>query len=436
MFDRRTRWGALVAAIATLAALAPSAGALPSPSRVLAPEAFPGSGWCGTDATAEDRPPVVGGSQIHVVYGYPADGQDRFGEWLPKILPTLAAVDDWWRGQDPTRRPRFDLAQFPGCSSRWGALDIADVKLAMPSGEESGDKAVYSGINVGPSAPVLLFFDGPKSDAACGRSGPWFAVVFLNPANSGCVTGGWGTINGWPAATTAHELIHVLTNDVTSLRSAHACADHLHVCDDPYDILNPNGDTFGSARSLAQTRMDVAHDDYFDTLHNSPAVAHADAQDLLSVRIKPERGGTVTTHVPEITCPPSCESPWDPGAPVDVTAFAQPGFAFAGWSGACATRDAACRVTADGVTRVEARFVRARHVLIRVRGSGGVFTPTGTCQRRCTHDVVPGSRLELFGNSGLLAHLDHWEGACSGERRRCVVRVTKNVTVTAVFRRD
>ena len=45
----------------------------------------------------------------------------------------LRAIDAWWRGQDATRTPRFDLFAF-SCGAQ---LDISDVKLPNTTAELS-----------------------------------------------------------------------------------------------------------------------------------------------------------------------------------------------------------------------------------------------------------------------------------------------------------
>src|SRR5256886_9390798 len=81
-----------------------------APSYAHAGTTAPPVQWCGTDQAATDRPDVVTGRQIHVVYAYPSDGPDRFGIFGSGISTDLAAIDHWWRGQDYSRTPRFDLA--------------------------------------------------------------------------------------------------------------------------------------------------------------------------------------------------------------------------------------------------------------------------------------------------------------------------------------
>ena len=81
------------------------------------------SAWCGTDEVATDRPDLVAERQMHVIYAYPSDSPDRFTAVARDIIRDLAGVDSWWRSQDPTRTPRFDLATFPNCDNEFGALD-------------------------------------------------------------------------------------------------------------------------------------------------------------------------------------------------------------------------------------------------------------------------------------------------------------------------
>ena len=79
--------------------------------------------WCGGTPSATDAPDVVGGDQIHLIYATPSDGTDRFTQVASAIGADVAAIDAWWRKQDPTRAPRWDLVGVGGC------LDISDVKL-------------------------------------------------------------------------------------------------------------------------------------------------------------------------------------------------------------------------------------------------------------------------------------------------------------------
>src|SRR5438477_579916 len=81
-------------------------------------------------ATAVDRlPDAVSAQQIHVVYAVPSDGASAVLEDAPLIVSDLAGVDGWWRREDPTRTPRFDLFAFPGCAGGLEGLDLSNVRL-------------------------------------------------------------------------------------------------------------------------------------------------------------------------------------------------------------------------------------------------------------------------------------------------------------------
>src|SRR5438477_103485 len=80
--------------------------------------------WCGSGETSVNRPDsadvaLSSANVVHVSYVVPSDGVDRFATYAPAIVSDLAAADAWWRAQDATRTPRFDLADFP-CSTRLG----------------------------------------------------------------------------------------------------------------------------------------------------------------------------------------------------------------------------------------------------------------------------------------------------------------------------
>src|SRR5437764_5705055 len=79
----RLRLAVLAAAVA--AAFAPAAHAAVRPIT-----------WCGDAASASDRPDVVGGDQIHVVYAVPGDSADRFAQVASAIATDVGAIGEWW----------------------------------------------------------------------------------------------------------------------------------------------------------------------------------------------------------------------------------------------------------------------------------------------------------------------------------------------------
>ena len=126
----RLHRAAILTGVALLALFA--AGLVRAPAAAAAP--LP---WCGSGEPATDLPDAVSAFEWHVVYAIPNDGSDRFGYWAPRIAGDVAAMSDWWVGQDSTRKPRFDLLQAGGCSSDYARVDISVAHLPHPNGAES-----------------------------------------------------------------------------------------------------------------------------------------------------------------------------------------------------------------------------------------------------------------------------------------------------------
>ena len=208
----------VLAAIAFMASpIGPTAHAAPLPAS-----------WCGPGESADDLPDVVAGAQIHAVYAYASDVPNRSDLWLPRIARDLAGVDSWWQTQDPTRTPRFDMANFAGCQSQFGQLDISTIGLKNPtSGYNTSDVVALSGHvrtelfgTLGsPSTygkAYLVYLDLPVAlDGVCGSAFPRnvhpgsgtvrAAFLYVQPSAVGCdASGGYGSGTGWPLRSGSH----------------------------------------------------------------------------------------------------------------------------------------------------------------------------------------------------------------------------------------
>ena len=73
-----------------------------------------------------------------------------------------------------------------------------------------------------------------------------------------------------------------------------------------------------------------------------------------TLTISPPSGGTVSAG--GTVCPSSCSVTVDSGTPVNLTATADAGFAFAGWGGACGGTTPSCTVVMNGNRAVSATF--------------------------------------------------------------------------------
>lgn len=243
--------------------------------------------WCGTDVSASDRlPDAVSAFQVHVIYAFPSDGADRFGERASGIASDLADIDSWWRKQDAGRRPRFDLHDFPGCDSEYGRLDISRVQLprgtAYYSPETNRIESIVADLVAAgfadPDKKYLVYYDGPvEQPRFCGVANAGvseggrdaYSLVYLG---SNC--GGDLGAGGAAAITAAHEFIHGLNELPAPFPSPgppNVCpGDQGHVCDNPTDILNP--ELIGP--TLDFEALDVGRDDYYGHSGSWP-----DAQD-------------------------------------------------------------------------------------------------------------------------------------------------------------
>lgn len=348
---------------------APPAGAAPPPTR-----------WCGDGPSAlRDRPDVVSGNQVHAVYAIPADGRDRFFELAPAIARDLAAVDDWWQGQDVGRAPRFDLFSQPDCDTVFGRLDISFARLAVGAAASSTfEQSVRAAISddlrsrgfSSLTKKYLVFYDGPigldvdfcgVSTRGPNTTGNSFVFVLVREPVLGGGTCGTVGENDWSALTAAHELLHNL--GAVQEGAPHACPGGGHICGDPSDIMSRGGSEAGYD-DLSAALLDPGRDDYYghsgawwdvaDSAWLGPSVATL-VQVALSVRVD-GAGGTVTSDPAGVSCPGTCSASWLQGTGVTLTATAVAGFRFAGWGGACSGTAPTCSVSLDAAREVTAIF--------------------------------------------------------------------------------
>jgi hypothetical protein len=418
------------------------------------------AGWCGPDETALDRPDTVIGSQVHVVYAV-ADGEpSRFAEFAPLIARDLAGVDEWWRAQDPTRTPRFDLAAFPGCDTEFGGLDISSIRLEPGADTTSSNGALVSAVERALAAngavdtkKYLVYLDAAPPFDVCGvsrasstRGGALIPSIVLLQGYAGCFVERVGTGDDWPAAIAAHELLHSLSDPFVRAQPPNACADASHVCDGLVDILA--ADPFSPSK-LSQRVLDLNHDDYY-----AHGEARWDVQDSawlwqldqpageLTVHVDGDAGGTLRIGT-DAACTTTCTYR-AAFSTVPVVAEAPVESVFVGWTGNCANDDsdevARCDVGVIGPVAARADFAPA-YTLRVTAGVGGRVTVTGEdepCLAYCLVDAAAGRRTMLVARADPRYEFVRWRGACRGTGRRCVVRAPAAASreAVAVFRTE
>jgi List-Bact-rpt repeat protein len=396
-------------------------------------------------------PDAVGGNQFHVLYVVPSDGPDRFAQVAGLIAADVGHVIGWWRREDPTRAPRFDLAAGD-------CLDMTTVRLDQPAAALTGLTSRYgqvvSGIQQARALTDthkkgLVYYDSPVplEGNVCGQAsvapmtGGAFAsaVLYLAPnlfGFPGCGSLGTGH---YEALIAAHELIHSMGALVPG--APHPCpGDSGHPCDSPLDVLAPSG----SGCCLSGVVLDFGRDDYYAhgqswwDVRNSGWLSHLDAPaQPLTVRLAGEAAGSVVrSDVPGILCPPACSVSFDGGEGVLLEVEAAEGHQLTRWEGDCASAPA-CTVTMTGPHTVTALVGAITYRLrVQVRGKGRVTTsPAGVvnCPRKCAGAFAYGRSVRLTARPASGSRFVGWGGDCSG-RGSCVV-ADSDSTVAAVFRR-
>lgn len=141
------------------------------------------------------------------------------------------------------------------------------------------------------------------------------------------------------------------------------------------------------------------------------------------------------------SCTASCTNSYADGQTVTLTATAQSGSAFAGWSGGvCNGTAPTCSVTMTAARSVTATFDLPQATALSYTkggtGNGSVsFLPAGSvanCSASCTTQFPPGTRVNVVAVAAPDSVFKGWQGACEGVRR-CRLTMTEARAVTAVF---
>ena len=390
--------------------------------------------WCGAAASADRVPNGIAGNPIHWVYAIPSDGADNLSGLASVMQSDAEQIDGWWRGQDPTRTPRNDVATFP-CGAQ---LDITTLRTPQSSAQLSLLQGRFSGIvdalgDAGLDSPftkVVVYYDGPTDEAnVCGQGGSdssgFGAAVVYHRSCAGVST----------AAVAVHEVVHTL--GAVSRQAPHDCGDENsgHTCDDERDLMFPSI----GGEPLASKLLDPGRDDYYghaggwtDT-QDSAWLVRLDSQTPLALTVSGP--GSVSADVPGLHCAASCTTTWNAGQRVALRATPNAGARLVRWSGACSGA-AGCSLTVAPGTAVSAVFGPASFRLsVAVNGRGAIRSSRAgiTCRPRCSAAFPSFSPVRLTATPAKGWKLRSWSGACGGAKKTCTVPMRAATSARATF---
>ncbi|MER2562694.1 MAG: hypothetical protein ABTQ32_18350 [Myxococcaceae bacterium] len=147
--------------------------------------------------------------------------------------------------------------------------------------------------------------------------------------------------------------------------------------------------------------------------------------------------GRVVSSPTGIDCGSSCSTTFDTKTAVTLTATAETGSTFTGWSGACSGASTTCTLTALDAQNVTATFVKAPGTLNVTKAGGGtgsvISMPSGIdCGATCSAMYETGTVVTLTPMPASGSAFAGWSGACSG-MSTCAITVQEVVSVTATF---
>lgn len=152
-----------------------------------------------------------------------------------------------------------------------------------------------------------------------------------------------------------------------------------------------------------------------------------------------EGAGTVSSAPPGIDCGSDCSEIYPYDTAVTLTAQAEAGTNFAGWSGSCTGPDPECDLAMTDNRLVTATFEPVGHtyaLTVSKDGNGdGTVTsvPAGIdCGGDCSEEFPSGTGVTLSASAGGESTFAGWSGACSGTGT-CVVTMSQERSVTATF---
>ncbi len=189
-----------------------------------------------------------------------------------------------------------------------------------------------------------------------------------------------------------------------------------------------------------------------DTVAMTGASVNATGIGSARVQVTKTGTGTIVSTPAGISCGSGCSTQTGTftQTPISVDATADPGWAFTGWTGACASANpsSSCSLPLTlGLTSVGATFTQlfTLNVATVPSGSGGTVTSTspgilcGNGNTDCTEPYLVNTPVELNAEPDTGWEVYAWSGtgtSCGAGARTCTATMNQTRTVTVEFRRQ
>lgn len=175
--------------------------------------------------------------------------------------------------------------------------------------------------------------------------------------------------------------------------------------------------------------------------------------DNLTVKSAGAGSGRIESADKVISCGNKCVSPYVAGTAVTLTAKADSGSTFAGWTGACSGTQSTCTVTVRGAVATTANWTQATTgggggggggggngnsgftVKVATSNPGIVTSNVGgiNCGTACQASYAAGSAVTLTATPPAGKSFTGWSGACAGTAPTCTLAVNANLSAKASF---
>lgn len=158
----------------------------------------------------------------------------------------------------------------------------------------------------------------------------------------------------------------------------------------------------------------------------------------LDVSLAGAGSGSVTSGDGLIDCPSDCSESYLEDSSVELTAAAEIGSLFVGWSGSC-TGTATCQLTMDMAHSVTATFEPTPTWTLTVSlggdGAGSVTSGDGLidCPGDCSETYLDATAVVLTAAAATGSLFVGWSGDCAGGATECGLAMTADHAVTAFF---